>query len=198
MLITITITAALQLRDYSQTIQDLQSDKDYLESTETRQRRQIQEQRHEIKKLEDRLDSLEQDRDQLRNENDELQSQLQARAAEQEESDSQVQTASSNGNTSCVAAIEQTWPEHLQSGAKTVLDNENGQHDPNAISAVNHHPDGSTSRDFGCFQINDKSHAGFFASNDWSDPVANARYAHSIYEGRGDWTAWYAVAGILW
>lgn len=65
---------------------------------------------------------------------------------------------------------------------------------PDAVGAVNN--DGS--RDFGCFQINNRWHPQFFAEGDWRDPYHNARYALKIYNGRGNWSAWYAVRGILW
>lgn len=97
---------------------------------------------------------------------------------------------------SCREAIAQTWPTALQSGAITVLVNENRSEDPNAVGKVN--SDGVGSQDFGCFQINNHWHKGFFATSDWRDPVANAAYAYKIYQGRGNWTAWYAVKGILW
>ncbi len=94
----------------------------------------------------------------------------------------------------CRQAILSVWPKDLQSGAITVLMHENRSENPKAIGAMN--KDGS--RDYGCFQINDRWHKDFFANNDWSDPVANSRYALTLYEERGDWTAWYAVAGILY
>ena len=99
-----------------------------------------------------------------------------------------------SSSASCRDAIAQTWPLALRDGATTVLVHENRAEDPSAKGSVNR--DGS--RDYGCFQINDKAHPAFFATQDWSDPVANARYALTIYQGRGNWTAWYAVQGILW
>lgn len=96
----------------------------------------------------------------------------------------------------CRDAIAREWPANLQQGAITVMTHENRSENPLAVGAVNN--DGHGSRDYGCFQINDYWHAGFFANNDWRDPYANARYAYQIYKGRGNWTAWYAVAGILY
>lgn len=67
------------------------------------------------------------------------------------------------------------------------------------MSALNY--DGS--RDYGCLQINDKAHAAFIQSGKWSDPAENAAYGYTIYrqrlavDGIG-WTAWYAVAGVLY
>lgn len=107
-----------------------------------------------------------------------------------------VQPAATSSGGSCRAAIAQTWPAHLQSGAITVMTHENRSEDPNAAGKINN--DEHRSQDFGCFQINNYWHKAFFANNDWRDPVANARYAYSIYQGRGNWTAWYAVQGILW
>lgn len=75
-----------------------------------------------------------------------------------------------------------------------MLTHENRQEKPDAVGAINY----NGSRDYGCFQINDKAHPAFFASSDWRDPIANAHYAYKIYKGRGNWTAWYAVQGILW
>lgn len=99
----------------------------------------------------------------------------------------------SYATTSCIDGINQAFPPHLREGAKIVQSYESGgRHD--AIGAVNW--DGS--RDYGCFQINSKAHAGFFATQDWRDPVANAKYAYQLYTERGNWTAWYAVQGILW
>lgn len=97
---------------------------------------------------------------------------------------------------SCREAIARTWPSQLQQGAQTVLVNENRSEDPNAVGKVNSDEVGS--QDFGCFQINNYWHKDFFATADWRDPVANAAYAYKIYQGRGNWTAWYAVKGILW
>lgn len=99
----------------------------------------------------------------------------------------------------CREAIARTWPVALRDGAYTVLENENRQEDPSAVSGVN--SDGS--RDYGCFQVNSYWHASFFASKTWSNPLDNAQYAYSIYEERKaldgiGWTAWYAVEGILW
>lgn len=133
----------------------------------------------------------------LRREVQELKEQLQAkRKSNAVHAAAPTQESS---NTSCAQAVKQTWPSSLQQSALVVLNHENRQHDPTAISAVNHHPDGSTSQDFGCFQINNKYHSSFFANNNWRDPVASANYAfNSIYKPRGDFTAWYAVQGILW
>jgi len=89
-------------------------------------------------------------------------------------------------NGSCASAIKQTWPAHLQRGALLVQQKEGG-----APTAVGVNRNGS--RDHGCFQINDASHPGFFATKSWSNPLHNAAYALSIYSGRGNWSAWYAV-----
>lgn len=97
---------------------------------------------------------------------------------------------------SCREAIRRTWPSQLHDGAYIVLQHENRAEDPTAVGAVN--SDGVGSQDFGCFQINNHWHAAFFAQSDWRDPVANAAYAYTIYQERGNWTAWYAVEGILW
>lgn len=94
---------------------------------------------------------------------------------------------------SCESAIAQVWPAELQSGAKLVAEKESSLR-ADSIGGVNQ--DGS--QDFGCFQINNHAHPQFFANGDWSDPVYNAEYALKIYNGRGNWTAWYAVQGILW
>lgn len=63
-----------------------------------------------------------------------------------------------------------------------------------AIGAVN----SNGSQDFGCFQINNHAHPQFFANGDWRDPTYNAQYALRLYNERGNWTAWYAVRGLLW
>lgn len=97
-------------------------------------------------------------------------------------------------NVTCRQAIDQVFPAHLRSGAIVVLQHENRKEDPNAIGKMNK----NGSRDYGCFQINDKAHKAFFASKNWRDPVHNAQQALAIYNGRGNWTAWYAVRGILW
>lgn len=101
----------------------------------------------------------------------------------------------------CRSAIAKVWPAHLQAGAITVMTNENGAEDPSAKGAVN--PDAQGSQDFGCFQINNYWHPGYFSGGDWTDPVWAAQYALTIYQGRlardgVGWTAWYAVEGILW
>lgn len=94
---------------------------------------------------------------------------------------------------SCEEAIERVWPAELQSGARLVALKESSLI-ADRIGAVNH--DGS--QDFGCFQINNYAHPQFFANGDWRDPMYNAQYALQIYQERGNWTAWYAVRGILW
>lgn len=66
-----------------------------------------------------------------------------------------------------------------------------------AIGAVGAENDDG-SRDYGCFQINDKAHPEFFQSSTWQDPIANAQEAYKIYAGRENWSAWYAVKNILW
>jgi len=166
----------------------------------------------EIKKRDDALqlkeDQLKQktiEADELKKQNDQLQKDLQAKAKRKAE-EAQIAAANaekqkaavsvSQGGGSCRDAIAQTWPAHLQAGAITVMTHENRSENPAAVGAVNN--DGVGSQDFGCFQINNYWHKAFFASNDWRDPVANARYAYTIYQGRGNWSAWYAVKGILW
>lgn len=157
-----------------------------------------------IKSIDDQLKQKTIEADELKKQNDQLQKDLQAKAERKAEEARlaaaqaavSVQPANTSGGGSCRAAIAQTWPAHLQSGAITVMTHENRAENPAAVGAVN--SDGVGSQDFGCFQINNYWHKGFFASNDWRDPVANARYAYSIYQGRGNWSAWYAVKGILW
>lgn len=99
----------------------------------------------------------------------------------------------------CRSAIAKVWPAHLQAGAVTVMTHENRAELPAAIGEVNF--DGS--RDFGCFQINDRWHRGYFSGGDWRDPVWAATYALQIYRERharngNGWSAWYAVRGVLW
>ena len=99
----------------------------------------------------------------------------------------------------CRSAIAKVWPAHLQAGAITVMTHENRTELPAAIGAVNF--DGS--RDFGCFQINDRWHRGYFSGGDWRDPVWAATYALQIYRERqarngNGWSAWYAVRRVLW
>ena len=69
------------------------------------------------------------------------------------------------------------------------MNQENGRETSDRIGAIN--SDGS--RDFGCFQLNNQAHPQFFASQNWADPVANSKYAYSIFRARGNWSAWYAV-----
>lgn len=91
---------------------------------------------------------------------------------------------------SCREAIRRTWPANLQDLAILTMSSENKAENPARISGVN--SDGSP--DFGCFQINNFAHAGFFASSNWSDPLQSATYAYQhIFAGRGNWSAWYAV-----
>jgi hypothetical protein len=102
---------------------------------------------------------------------------------------------------SCEEAIAAVWPANLQSGARLVAQKESSlkadQVGPlRSDGSVGYNYDGS--RDYGCFQINDKAHPHFFSGGDWSDPHQNAQYALRIYQERGNWTAWYAVEGILW
>ena len=157
-----------------------------------------------IKSIKDQLKQKTDSEIELKKQNDQLQKDLQAKAERKAEEARlaaaqaavSVQPANTSSGGSCRAAIAQTWPAHLQSGAITVMTHENRAENPAAVGAVNQ--DEHRSQDFGCFQINNYWHKGFFANNDWRDPVANARYAYSIYQGRGNFTAWYAVQGILW
>lgn len=103
--------------------------------------------------------------------------------------------------TTCREAIDAVWPTALREGAKIVLVNENRREDPLAEGEVNR--DAYSSKDWGCFQINDHWHPAYFAEGDWRDPVWAAEYALKIYQGReastgNGWSAWYAVQGILW
>lgn len=102
---------------------------------------------------------------------------------------------------SCEEAIANVWPAALQSGARLVSTKESSMISDRigplkADGTVGFNYDGS--RDYGCFQINDKAHPAFFANGDWRDPTYNAQYALQLYNERGNWTAWYAVRGILW
>ena len=94
---------------------------------------------------------------------------------------------------SCEDAIAKVWPAELQSGARLVALKESSLI-ADRIGSMN--SDGS--QDFGCFQINNRYHPQFFANGDWRDPTYNAQYALRLYQERGNWTAWYAVRGILW
>lgn len=103
--------------------------------------------------------------------------------------------------TTCREAIAAVIPAHLQSGFITVMTHENRSELVDAEGAIN--PDAHSSKDWGCFQINDYWHPDYFSGGDWRDPVWAAQYALKIYEGRKakdgiGWTAWYAVEGILW
>jgi hypothetical protein len=69
------------------------------------------------------------------------------------------------------------------------MSQENGRETANRIGTIN----SDRSQDFGCFVVNNEAHPEFFASQNWSDPVSNSRYAYSIFLARGNWSAWYAV-----
>lgn len=183
----------------------LQGKNSQLEKSEQNRTIEIKKREDVIKSKEDQLKQKTDENIELQKQNDQLQKDLQAKrerkaeearlaAAQAAVSNSSAPVAS--GGTTCRQAIAQTWPAHLQSGAITVMTHENRSENPAAVGAIN--PDEHRSQDFGCFQINNYWHKGFFANNDWRDPVANARYAYTIYQGRGNWTAWYAVQGILW
>lgn len=94
---------------------------------------------------------------------------------------------------SCEDAIAQIWPATLQSRARLVAQKESSM-TVDQVGPINY----NGSRDFGCFQINNKAHPDFFASGNWKDPYYNTRYALELYRERGNWSAWYAVRGILW
>lgn len=101
----------------------------------------------------------------------------------------------------CREAIDAVWPTALREGAKLVLVHENRSENPAAEGVVNR--DEYSSKDWGCFQINDHWHPAYFAEGDWRDPVWAAQYALKIYQGRqasegNGWRAWYAVQGVLW
>ena len=94
----------------------------------------------------------------------------------------------------CRDGIAEAFPPELQEQAIIVMTHENRSEATGAVGALNN--DGS--RDYGCFQINNFAHPEFFQSSNWQDPVQNAQEAYKIYAGRGNWTAWYSVQGILW
>lgn len=159
----------------------------------------IQKKDSQIEQIQTEKTEVEKKADELKKQNEQLQKDLQAkrdRQANEAKLAAANKPAAVSSGTSCRDAIAQTWPAELQSGAIIVMTNENRSENPAAVGAIN--PDSVGSQDFGCFQINNYWHKDFFANNDWRDPVANARYAYQIYKGRGNWTAWYAVQGILW
>jgi Lysozyme like domain len=69
------------------------------------------------------------------------------------------------------------------------MSQENGRETADRVGTIN--SDGS--QDFGCFMVNDQAHPEFFATQNRANPVANSRYAYSIFLARRDWSAWYAV-----
>lgn len=93
----------------------------------------------------------------------------------------------------CQAAMRRHWPAALWDEATITMTRESGQRST-AEGAVNF--DGS--RDYGCFQINNKAHAAFFAAHDWRDANANAAYGYQVYKDAGSWRPWFAVRGVLW
>lgn len=121
------------------------------------------------------------------------------RQLEQMESERVVQAAQASGD--CYEAMKTIWPQALWANASIVMQRESSA-TSNKIGPtlpdgnIGHNADGS--QDFGCFQINNFAHAGFFAAHNWADPYQNAAYAYTIYAARGNWSAWYAVRGILW
>lgn len=95
--------------------------------------------------------------------------------------------------TDCYSAVERYFPSSLWASAKIVVSKESGGRS-GVVGATNY--DGSN--DYGCFQINNKAHANWFATHNWQDANQQAEYAYRLYSERGNWTAWYAVKGILW
>ena len=194
--IILAIPIAVVLQQKNQAIEATQSENNRLQLD-------IKKRDSTIEKIESEKTEAEKQAEDLRKQKEQLEKDLQAKRERQAEearlaaakqSEQRAAVANSSGG-SCRQAIAHTWPAHLQEGAIIVMMKESGDR-PNAIGAVN--KDAHGSQDFGCFQINNYWHKAFFANNDWSDPVANAKYAYSIYQGRGNWTAWYAVQGILW
>lgn len=120
---------------------------------------------------------------------EERKEQQQRQLEQREESQRVVQAA--QASVSCVEAARATWPPELMSGATLVIERESG----GRTDATHANADGST--DFGCFQINNYAHPAFFATHDWRDPYQNAAYAYQIYLGRHNFSAWYAVKGLL-
>ena len=116
-----------------------------------------------------------------------------AAPAQQSQAKAATATPQAPSATTCEEAIDQVWPASLQADARLVSLKE-ASLQADSIGTVN--PNGS--QDFGCLQINNYAHPDFFANGDWSNPTYNAQYALRIYQGRGNWTAWYAVRGILW
>jgi hypothetical protein len=96
-----------------------------------------------------------------------------------------VETPSNN----CRDAVKRVWPAELQTPALITLHAENGLETADRIGGLNF--DGSI--DYGCMMINNKAHANWFATHDWSNAVENVTEAYRIYQGRGNFSAWYAV-----
>ena len=69
------------------------------------------------------------------------------------------------------------------------MTSENGLETVDRKSKIN--SDGSY--DYGCFQVNNLAHPGFFKTQNWANATQNAAYAYTIYKNRNNFSAWYAV-----
>lgn len=94
----------------------------------------------------------------------------------------------------CDQAIDKYFPAGVKQQAINIRQAENGLGTADRISGINRHADGTTSRDYGCMQINDYWHfgtKGWTNFNDIYNAEFNVQYALKIYQGWGNtWCAW--------
>lgn len=161
-----------------------------------------------IKTKDDQLKQKTESEIQLKKQNDQLQKDLQAKAERKAE---EARIAAANAQKQAAAAVSapraasvgtsgncesyrgivaQYFPASQVNNALLTMQKESGCR-TNAVSPTDDH---------GLMQVNCRYHCSKVGGNVNAlyDPETNIRLASAIYNDRGNWSAWYAVRGILW
>jgi len=157
-----------------------------------------------IQNLNDQLKQKTDSEIELKKQNDQLKKDLQAKAerkaeeariaaanAEKQKAAVSVSNVGQSGNCeSYRGLVAKYFPADQVNNALLTMQKESSCR-PTAVSPTNDH---------GLMQVNCTYHCAKVGGdvNRLYDPETNIRLASAIYSDRGNWSAWYAVRGILW
>lgn len=157
-----------------------------------------------IQNLNDQLKQKTDSEIELKKQNDQLKKDLQAKAerkaeeariaaanAEKQKAAVSVSNVGQSGNCeSYRGLVAKYFPADQVNNALLTMQKESSCR-PTAVSPTNDH---------GLMQVNCTYHCSKVGGdvNRLYDPETNIRLASAIYTDRGNWSAWYAVRGILW
>lgn len=157
-----------------------------------------------IKSIEDQLKQKTDSEIELKKQNDQLQKDLQAKAerkaeeariaaanAEKQKAAVSVSNVGVSGNCESYRGIvAKYFPANQVNNALITMQKESSCR-TDAVSPTDDH---------GLMQVNCRYHCSKVGGNVNAlyDPETNIRLASAIYSDRGNWSAWYAVRGILW